>query len=321
MTNLREKLIEAARGKEEIPAGAVADTWLTLGLATKMLHTLLVGRFFEDEGVTTRTTQDVRAEHEWNYRLAPDHEKYLDSEGVPKAPVSLESILQLESHLAVRGFAEGDQSLLQNQRLTTTDKKVALEAGIIAGKFGLCYVVTNDTELIRQIRRMNAEQGLNITLLMPSTIEQQLSHLLPKLGLQLLVPGHVLAQLYKFGSDQQIYTGQPFVSVNRRMPYTLGNTTITPDIATAVLSTDEKTRRVPSRTNDYGIPVAVIKTRSQEEVQKALTMLMPQIPKGVSKFAVLPEDEKCFPVFFRITQNKKSFYYYTMEWARIRIPT
>ena len=132
---------------------------------------------------------------------------------------------------------------------------------------------------------MKAEQGLGITLLMPSAIELDLSHLLPKLGLQLLVPGSVLAQLYKFGSGQQGYTGQPYVHLQRRTPYTTGGTTIKADTAAAVLSTAEMTNRVPSRTNDYGIPITVPKDLSQQEVEKALLSLKPQIPKRLAEKA------------------------------------
>ena len=97
MTTLDEVLKEALRGKEEPKAGAVADTWFTLGLATHRIDTLLAAYFLQQQGILTRVTPDVQEEHEWNYMLPPSHERYLDSEGVPKAPHSLESILQQTS--------------------------------------------------------------------------------------------------------------------------------------------------------------------------------------------------------------------------------
>lgn len=320
MTTLSEALVKAFEGKEEPGVGAVADTWLTLGMVTNQIEAMLAAYFLQEQGISVRVPLDVGQEHEWNHKLPPTHKKYLDSEGVPKAPASLESITLGESaHLAVREFTAQDEKTVSNAKLSLTDKLVALEARILAQKSGKCYVVTNDTALIEQLQANAKEQGLNIVLLMPSTIERDLAHLLPKLELQLLIPGHVLAQLYRLGSGQQGYEGQPYVRVERKKPYTLGNMTITIDASVGVLSTDEKTRRVPSRTNDYGIPIAVVKDSSQPEVERAILQLAPQMPKRVSKLIILPESEKYFPRVLRLGTDKANAHYYeSVRWARIR---
>lgn len=322
MATIGDALKETLKGKPELPAGAVADTWYTLGVATHELHAVVAAYFLQKQGIWTRITPDVQEEHEWNHRLQPSHEKYLDSEGVPKAPVGIESILEgTRTHLAVRTFTEDEARILANIRLTQTDKKVALEAKILAQNFGHCYVITNDTDLIRQIRDAILEQNLNIALLMPSTIEHDLGHLLPELGLQLLIPGQVLAQLYKLGSGQQRYEGQPYVHVIRNRPYTFGNTTIMVDTATAVLSTGKPGTKAPSRTNDYGIPIAVLESQSQEEVTKAVVNLFPKIPKRPVKFALLSGDQHYFSVFSQLRPDKedKDFVaHHTLQWARIK---
>lgn len=315
-------LKEALKGKEELLAGAVADTWYTLGVATRRIDAQLAAHYLEQQGIITRVTWDVEREHEWNYKLQPSHEKYLDSEGVPKAPISLERILQgTSTHLAARTFTEAEAEILANQKLTLTDKNVALEAKILAQRFGHCYVVTNDTALIRQLQDAIREQNLNITLLMPSTIERDLGQLLPELGLQLLVPGQVLAQLYKLGSGQQRYEGQPYVHVMRNRPYTFGNTTIMVDTATAVLSIGNASAKAPSKTNDYGIPVAILESQSQEEVTRVVVNLFPKIPKRPVKFAMLSGDQHYFPLFSQLRPDRKDkdfVAHRSLQWARIK---
>ena len=321
---LRDLLTEALKEPEDIPVGAVADTWLLSGVATHEIHAITAAFWLEQKKLWVRATWNVQEEYERFYRTTPH---ILDSDGVPKGPVSLERILQnVITSIAERKFTEQDNAVVANQRLSSTDRLVALEARKVAERYGRCYLITNDTELIgrsgQRFGRVIEEQGLNIILVMPSYIKEHLSHVLPKMDFGFLVKSPVLAALYRFGTDQQKYEGQPYIRMLRAQPYTLGKTTIITDVAAEVSST-EPGKKVPARTNEYGIPIIVTKDPSQGEVEKAVLSLKPQVPRKLTgfRFAVLPESEKYLPMFFRLIKEKNNgeivASYEPIRWARI----
>ena len=162
---------------------------------------------------------------------------------------------------------------------------------------------------------MSREQGLNIALVMPSYIEQHFAHLLPQLGLGLIIPTAVVANLLRIGRGEQQLAGNAYVHINRRAPYRFEGTTITIDTATAVCTTEKRT---PARTTDYGMPFTTVKSLGQEDVIEAFRKLMPQIPKGPRRFILLPEDEKYFPVVLKFAEDKHSSYFEKVNFARIK---
>ena len=333
MTRIGDVLEEQLKGREGSKAGAVADTWFTLGITTHEIHAMLAAYFLQQKKIFTRITAEVEEEHKWNYSLTPEHEKYLDSEGVPKGPVSLESIIEERTtDLVVRTLTENRADILANQRLTPTDKLVALEAKKLAQTFGHCYVVTNDTALIQQLQKTIREQNLNITLLMPSTIERDLSKLLPQLGMSLLIPSKVLAQLYRIGMEEQQNINRnserAYVKVLRQEPYALGRTTIRADTAKDVVtegippvlrevgfpvfSTDKYANPI-----EYGIPVRVVKDLTEDELYRALKGFEP-VPRNFKLF-LLPEAQKYRPAVIRVNLHKAAGKdaFRGLRWARI----
>lgn len=337
---LKDALMKVMKEKEDTPVGAVADTWLLVGVATHNPHAMVTAHWLNQQGIWIRTPGDVEDEYHRFYE-ATDPTVSLDSEGVPKAPVSLEKILQKTAvSLAERGFTEQDSTVLSNQKLSWTDKRVALEARIVAEIHGHCYLITNDTELIgrshERFGRVIEEQGLKITVVMPSYIEQHLHHLLPQLGFRYMLTSNVLAKLYRLGTEsgimEQKHDGQPYILMQRAQRYAFGKTSINVDVATDVLSTDGPERRVPARTHEYGIPVFIVKTLSREEIENAILSrlevipsLKPQARRGVNRkgfvFAALPEDEKYLPLIGRLKNERSngnsSLSYEQLKWGRL----
>lgn len=318
---LRDALLKAFGENEEKPAGAVLDTWFLAALATHEIHAEVTAHWLNQQRIVPRVTWDVEKEYNRFFETQP---VILDDEGVPKAPIGLESMLYgISTSLAVRAFSAKEKDVVSNPRLSLPDKMVALEARILAERHGSCYLVTNDTELIgksgQRFGRVIEENHLNITVVMPSYIREHFAHLLPELNLRYLVTGKAMADLYKLGTGQQQQPGQPYLHVVRSQPFRFGRVTIVTDLASEVRVL-EPGKRLPARTKDYAIPVMTVKDGGQEEREAAILSLKTHIkPKKLHgfKFAVATGSAKYLPTFFQIRREKSEYVYESARWARI----
>lgn len=322
---LEKKFIESLMKKaEERPTKGLADSWFLLAADSRKIDAMLISYWLAKNQIRTRVPWYVRREYNWNYEASPPK---LDWDKIPKAPHDLDRILgDVSFHYSSIEFTEEDSSLLKDGNLTETDTYLAKTAEDLAGKLGECYIVTNDTNLVSRLKEIREERRRKIKLILPSFAERHLSYLLPEMKFELLVPTPIVAELYKIGTGEQKFEGVPFVYVERKAPYTLGETTITADIAREIRST-KGAKSVPSGTKDYGIPIAIVKDTTNESLNDALPRILAGFAKQKLPAVFLPEDEKHFPVFYRfirgrkvIIEGAKKAYYSSpneMRWARI----
>lgn len=318
--NVGAKIREAYDRIDDPSALAIADTWFLLQLATRGLYGMLAARWLNLKGIRIRMISPVITEYENFWRAEPT---IPESEKVPWVPRSLGQIIEETStSFPTRQFSEPDAPVVSNLNLSPTDKRLALEARIVAQRFGKSYLITNDTELIgksgQRFGRLVEEQGLDVTIIAPSYIRQHFAWLLPELGLQLLVPDSVLADLYVAGKNGESGSGVTCVRVQRRQQFAFGGFKIETERAIGVFKLGSQ-RKAPYKTDSYGIPAVTTKDLGQQQVEDAMHRLKPVMPQRLAKFkfALLPESEKYFPTFLSITTQKGKLFYEKIMWARI----
>lgn len=314
MVNVGEAIIEKLSQQPEPFCLYIGDTWFFYRVATHNPFGQLANVWVKETGKRIRLTPGVEAEYTWNHGNAA-----LDREGVkglPKAPKSLELILQdSETFYARREFTKEDDHILANANLSPTDKNLVKEAVEIARKFGTSYVITNDTDLGDEIKDVRTTQKLNIHLILPQLIKREMSYLLPKLEASLIIPDELAVEIYHLVTSRR-YTGRPYMVVQRQKPYTFGNTTILTDIAIDVKNARED-KLLPSTMSTYSIPVAVLEDTKAETIRETY----PEIIRNVdeqrmifgrkteerhTKAIIMSRDKNFFPFLYLLCQYKEA---------------
>jgi hypothetical protein len=329
MANVGDEIKRKMKEKEEPPAGAVGDTWFLLNAVSKDIYALLASAWLKKEGITVRLTPDVIGEYNSMHASNPpkmDRENEEVPEGLPLAPKDLETLLKDSELVYVeREFRKEDEAMLQNSVLSPTDKGVIKEAEELARKFGQCYVVTHDTALIRQVNDMRAKYGLQMKPAGPKFIGENLSHLLPELGIKLIVPYELVVKMYNIATSGKKYAAMPYVVVERSQPYTFGEATINVDTAKDIMMAGRGIK-IPSTAKYYGIPIVAVRATTPETVRDVYLNVIEQIAKSEQiRVFFMAADKKFFPFVYKLKVGmevidgikQRTLDYEELGWSRI----
>lgn len=289
---MREKVEQALDWRNmHADIAAVVDTCYWVDKATHKFWTLPVEYFLD--GRTVITLGPAEQEYEHHHKTGA-----LDSEEVPKAPFPLEML----ASKAVRGIAHTKkvglpENIQTHRQMDYPDKEAIRGAVYFARETGkeIC-LVTNDTAIIGSVRGQLYNE--RIYLLMPSEVEEHLSHLVHKLNLQLLIKGKVLADFYKLGTSGIEEGTMPYVVVERNQEFQYGKEVLNIDIAVDTAFV-ESSKSIPRTTKKYGIPIGIASSNSKEEIGDVFMSISPYLHGKRKLWAILNKEHSFMPIIYQ----------------------
>jgi hypothetical protein len=287
--------------------GAVLDTSYLMDVSSRALYTIVAAHWLRRERIGARVP----------YYVTKEYNKYLainaiSREGIPKAQVALREILHgMSKSNPEWDFTPEDNKLLSNENLSLTDKVIVKEAEEIAVKTGQCYVLTNDFEIARQ----SVEHDRRIKPLIPSTIENKCSSVLPQIETRMMFSAEIIAGLYSLASKGLLE--RHYVLVERKKEYKYGIETIVIDTAKEIVLA-EKGKAIPSKSREYGLAIGLVDNVNERNAAETFVEAKGGKPKKPMMAIFLQKSKKFLPYLARLGFNKEGSFYEELLWTMAR---